>query len=625
MATKGMTHQKDTELRDALITLLRQSGIAVSTNVPEAERILQENRNRIYREHQINTDPVVNGVISVFSKKYQLPVEIVRSYFEGMGNEDLHQAQQAYYAIRRAYRENVKTELGDGFKLSAFSEKFAALKNELYNVFGDVDALRDREVQKAQDYRNMMDAARREAERKLQAEYDRLQPYRDMSDTEIDDLYMRALPHEVIEQYSVTEKQAAIDTLADDQKALLTDLLTVMQERRGYTSTTDYQGQGAWVAPGDPGYATDKERRANVLEDGGDVNIEDIAKGITPQPEDYFSNLTTNYPTNNVGNCGYVAAAMLLSYYDTYWNPNFIPDQYNNSNLTELDSLDDKTFDSPGVNDIHEDLWVNYQPMTAPDENSPEWYKKKYQENEKAAYRDYLDRMLARQDESFVALLYQKAIEAGTLKPSVNPRTGTGIRSIQKIVNLYISQNEQLAGKVTLNFEEYSKMGDDLSEEEQRKIIRNKAINRLKKGQPLIFGGDTHTGYGHICIAYAYDEVNDQIIIHTGWPGRENNRHVSTSDFLRFNDFAYLDVFSSLRSVPDNKRFKVGNEAYSCHDLDSFVHKEIAVAYQDEDFHALQCSCGKTKYEKHDFVSIGSGTKKCSKCGKMVSKPEWSY
>ena len=291
MATKGMTHQKDTELRDALITLLRQSGIAVSTNVPEAERILQENRNRIHREHQINTDPVLNGVISVFSKKYQLPVEIVRSYFEGMGNEDLLQAQQAYYAIRRAYRENVKTELGDGFKLSAFSEKFAALKNELYNVFGDVDALRDREVQKAQDYRNMMDAARREAERKLQAEYDRLQPYRDMSDTEIDDLYMRTLPHEVIEQYSVTEKQAAIDTLADDQKALLTDLLTVMQERRGYTSTTDYQGQGAWVAPGDPGYATDKERRANVLEDGGDVNIEDIAKGITPQPEDYFSNL----------------------------------------------------------------------------------------------------------------------------------------------------------------------------------------------------------------------------------------------------------------------------------------------------------------------------------------------
>ena len=345
------------------------------------------------------------------------------------------------------------------------------------------------------------------------------------------------------------------------------------------------------------------------------------------QPEfvkDYFSNLTTNRPRNNVGNCGYVAAAMLLSYYDTYWNPNFIPDQYNNSNLTELDSLDDKTFDSPGVNDIHEDLWVNYQPMTAPDENSPEWYKKQYQENEEAAHRDYLDRMLARQDESFVALLYQKAIDVGTLKPSVNPGTGTGISSIVQFVNLYISENEALAGKATLRFEDYHNAKGE-NPDEKRQQIRINAINRLKKGQPLIFGGDLLRGGGHICIAYAYDEVNDQIIIHTGWSGRDNNMHVSTSDFLNFNDCAYLDVFSSLRNVPDNKRFKVSDKAYSCHDLDSFVHKEIALAYQDEDFHALQCSCGKIKYEKHDFVSIGSGTKKCSKCGKMVSKPEWSY
>lgn len=262
--------------------------------------------------------------------------------------------------------------------------------------------------------------------------------------------------------------------------------------------------------------------------------------------------------------------------------------------------------------------------MTAPDENSPEWYKKKYQENEKAAYRDYLDRMLARQDESFVALLYQKAIDVGTLKPSVNPRTGTDIPSIAEFVNLYISENEALAGKAVLKFEAFYNM-EESDPDEQHKLLRNRAISRLKKGQPLIFGGDLRKGGGHICIAYAYDEVNDQIIIHTGWFGRENNMHVSTSDFKCFNDFAYLDVFSSLRSVPDNKRFKVGNEAYSCHDLDSFTHKEIAVAYQDEDFHALQCSCGKVKYEKHDFVSIGSGTKKCSKCGKMVSKPEWSY
>ena len=156
------------DLRDALVARLRAAGISVNTDWQEGERVLAQATG--VREHQTYNDPVLNGVISVFAEKYHLPVEIVRSYFEGMGNEDLHQAQQAYYAIRRAYKVNLKTDLGEAYKLSAFSEKFAELKNELYNVFGDVDALRDREVQKAQEYRNMMDAARREAEKRVQAE-----------------------------------------------------------------------------------------------------------------------------------------------------------------------------------------------------------------------------------------------------------------------------------------------------------------------------------------------------------------------------------------------------------------------------------------------------------------------
>ena len=246
--------------------------------------------NNIY-EHRVVSDPVINGVIANFAKKYHLPIDAVRDYYEGMGSEDFRQAQQAYYAIRRAYKVNLKTDLGEAYKLSAFSKNFAELKNKLYNVFGDVDALRDREVQKTQEYQNMMDTARREAEKRVQAEYERLQPYRDMSDAELDELYMQTLPHEASESHSISEKQTAIDNLSNDQKALLSDLLTVMQERRGYTGTSVYQGQGAWVAPGNPGYASDEERRAKALDDSSDVNIEDIAKGITPQPEDYFSNL----------------------------------------------------------------------------------------------------------------------------------------------------------------------------------------------------------------------------------------------------------------------------------------------------------------------------------------------
>ncbi|MCR5091607.1 MAG: hypothetical protein K6B51_02790, partial [Bacilli bacterium] len=67
---------------------------------------------------------------------------------------------------------------------------------------------------------------------------------------------------------------------------------------------------------------------------------------------DYFANLTERFPTNNSGNCGYTAAAMLLSYYDTYWNLNIIPDQFNDLTPSHV-HRDDNHYSSPGVNDYY--------------------------------------------------------------------------------------------------------------------------------------------------------------------------------------------------------------------------------------------------------------------------------
>ena len=274
----------DRSLSQALDKKLEEAGIKVHLNVDESQRILDANLGNVKMMAEISD-------ARVFAEKYHLPVDVVTVYADGMRQENLHDAQQAYYAIRRAYKEVVRNEVGEGAKLSDFVERFNPLKADLYQQFGNVDELRDKEVQKAQDYRNMMDAARKEAEQRVQAEFDRLQPYRDMSDAELDELYMQTLPHEALELHPIAEKQAAVDALGDEQKALLSDLLSVMQERRGYTSTTDYQGQGAWVAPGNPGYATDEKRREKALDDSSDVSLEDIALGVNPQPDDYFSNL----------------------------------------------------------------------------------------------------------------------------------------------------------------------------------------------------------------------------------------------------------------------------------------------------------------------------------------------
>uniref|UniRef100_UPI003FEFAEEA LPD23 domain-containing protein n=1 Tax=Alloprevotella sp. TaxID=1872471 RepID=UPI003FEFAEEA len=66
-------------------------------------------------------------------------------------------------------------------------------------------------------------------------------------------------------------------------------MLDEAARRKGYGDTaSDYQGVGAWVAPANPGYENDAERRADVEDNAPDVNIEDIALGYSLVDEKYW-------------------------------------------------------------------------------------------------------------------------------------------------------------------------------------------------------------------------------------------------------------------------------------------------------------------------------------------------
>ena len=66
--------------------------------------------------------------------------------------------------------------------------------------------------------------------------------------------------------------------------------------------------------------------------------------GIIP----YFQNLYAYSPINSYGSCGYVSLIQYLSYYDTYWDDDMIPESYdrNQGNTT---SIDEAVAISPGV------------------------------------------------------------------------------------------------------------------------------------------------------------------------------------------------------------------------------------------------------------------------------------
>ena len=288
---------------------------------------------------------------------------------------------------------------------------------------------------------------------------------------------------------------------------------------------------------------------------------------------DYFANLTEHFPTNNSGNCGYTAAAMLLSYYDTYWNLNIIPDQFNDLAPSPV-HRDDNNYSSPGVNDYYAPVWTERNPkMDPPDAGDSESeYAIKYYENEREAYARYLDYMLARTNDNIISELYHIALD-----PSVNvyqfdidPTPSLGHSGLVSVTNSFLSKYG-LSGKVEANYVFYKKIDPGFaSEKEQLEELRIKAVNKLKAGQPIVFfgklssekynngldGGGNQTSDGlHAAIAYEYcDDGN--IIGHMGWKGREEYSRLSLDkEFELFYAFAYLDISPDLEFTTGNNRF----------------------------------------------------------------------
>ena len=332
---------------------------------------------------------------------------------------------------------------------------------------------------------------------------------------------------------------------------------------------------------------------------------------------DYFANLTKHFPTNNSGNCGYTAAAMLLSYYDVYWNRNIIPDQFNDLAPSPT-HRDDNHYSSPGVNDYYAPVWTEINPkMDPPKEGDRESdYALKYYENEREAYSRYLDYMLARTGDNIISELYHIALD-----PSVNvyvfdrePRPLLSHYGLVRVVNRFLS-NYGLSCKIEAKYVFYLDIDSgSANENEQIHRLRELAVERLKVGQPIVVfgqlssekygdgvdGGGNQTSDGkHAAIAYEYcDDGN--MIGHMGWKGREEySRLRLDKEFDYIYAFAYLDISTDLEFTQGNNRF-YDHGPIAATDLSSHMHgNRVTIDYGDSNFHALQCVCGDVLYERH--------------------------
>ena len=196
----------------------------------------------------------------------------------------------------------------------------------------------------------------------------------------------------------------------------------------------------------------------------------------------YFDNLTNNFGYNTSGSCGYVAIGMVLSYYDTIWNDEIIPEKY----------------DVPCYSDDTDFLSKRNSPGIKGNSHGGE--------------------------NDFEEMLISKAPTTNLSKPN------TWHIDRRLILNYYLQEEVGLSSNQYELLESYE--GEVVVEsntggiKSPTPIPRQNAIEWVKQGYPVIISMGKYDG-GHVVVAYEYDEENDKLYAHWGHSG---STHVCVED-----------------------------------------------------------------------------------------------
>lgn len=199
--------------------------------------------------------------------------------------------------------------------------------------------------------------------------------------------------------------------------------------------------------------------------------------------ETYFRNLSTYLPNNNIGSCSFVALCGLMSYYDTFYNDDIVPEQYerhlSNSQNEELAKRV-----SPGV------------------------LRNVYNENFVQTYYDFCRENQTTDLQSKLTMIKNKV--DGNIDENDNLLTGhefkfsAGSNNYQDILNEFYC----LSSNVEVNLSYASQQSDYIQ------MIKDS----IDEGNPVIVSirSNTASDLGNHAVI-AYDYIGDQIFANYGW------------------------------------------------------------------------------------------------------------
>lgn len=318
-----------------------------------------------------------------------------------------------------------------------------------------------------------------------------------------------------------------------------------------------------------------------------DYSIEELSdRESFTQMENYYYNLRGNFGYNQTNSCGYVALGMLLTYYDSYWNDDLVPEQYDaNAYLSDLNAYSYSV--SPGSN---ETVISNVSNLTK---------------------EEYTELLISNSYSS----LHAKLVSIGS---SLGYGLGTTPDTVKNVLEKYLDDNPQISGEDwTINKysnENYkSKVpGQDITYSE---MMLGNIKDYLKLDIPVLVSVRSDSD-GHVVIAYDYDEENDIVYAHYGWYGGYSHVNIFSSGnkYVR----GYITM-GPRRSHSHSNNYIVGGVAMCSCALPN--HKHV-FTYKSNNAvtHTKSCFCGYSATENHRFkrgTGINSKYLICQSCTYM--------
>lgn len=342
------------------------------------------------------------------------------------------------------------------------------------------------------------------------------------------------------------------------------------------------------------------------------TNVYDSGNGICQTDNFasyYFSNLKYNFGNNTIGSCGYVATAMLLSYYDTYLNDNIIDNTFDvPSILSSLDLSD--AHSSPGIRRENDSLIggsLSSDSMISA-LSSQDYWNQLIENN----YLNYFHLYLIKLAESEFDMYHDifVTLEENEIIYQTGYPCACTLLMQKELIEHYLYNVKGLEGQVSV---EYANTD-----------VRNFTINKIKNGQPVILFLGSETGF-HLVVAYdlndngTEDTSDDEIYAHYGWSEYKTHINIDTDEFPWLVSALALD-FNLEHSCSYN--YTYNGEAYcSCFLMCNPDH-EYHYTFFNSLYHTGECiHCGhETAQLQHMWEDYSARYWSCRDCGHIKAK-----